>query len=114
MTGIEPAVSRLQGECSPFRAASAKMVRDLGFEPRFCGNRPHVLPLDESRMVLSRGIEPRSPALQTGAMTTSANSGWSRSRESNPTLLLTKQLGLHGLIGTNWSLTKESNLDLSG
>ena len=43
-------------------------------------------------VVTSRGIEPRSPALQAGAMTTLARwSEWSRCRGSNPGLLLTGQ-----------------------
>ena len=44
-------------------------------------------------VVTSRGIEPRSPALQAGAMTTLARwSEWSRCRGSNPVLLLTGQV----------------------
>src|SRR5712692_1688010 len=43
-------------------------------------------------VVTSRGIEPRSPALQAGAMTTLARwSEWSRCRGSNPGLLRTGQ-----------------------
>lgn len=33
----------------PAPAPHHDLVRDLGFEPRFHGNRPRVLPLDESR-----------------------------------------------------------------
>lgn len=35
-------------------------------------------------MVLPLGVEPSSPALQTGALTTRAKEAWRATRESNP------------------------------
>jgi hypothetical protein len=58
--------------------------------------------LNTPEMVLTVGAAPTYPALQAGAFTGIAKSAnWSRARESNPALLLTKQLDLHGLHGKN-------------
>jgi hypothetical protein len=86
------------------RLVRSQVVFRLAYEAIACGphglirtaiatfGRSHPDPLEDVRMVSSRGIEPRSPGFQPGAMTSLARcSKWSRCRESNPALLLTGQ-----------------------
>jgi hypothetical protein len=62
-------------------------------------------------VVTSRGIEPRSLGLQPSAMTTPARwSDWSRRRESNPRLRVTRApCCRQHFVDRNWSRRRESN-----
>src|ERR1051325_3949754 len=53
-----------------------------GFEPPFCGPKPHVLPLDEGAVVLAGCDEKAIPALRPGQLSCSLVSRSVRCRES--------------------------------
>ena len=78
---------------SPFHQATVGTVEPPGSVelPLAAYRAATLLSVGGVRMVTSRGIEPRSLGLQPSAMTTLARwSMWSRRRESNPRLRLTK------------------------
>ena len=60
--------SRLRGErASGNTSAAESLVQARGLEPRFSGNRPDVLPLDEAWVVVPAvGVEPTWPRLKGG------------------------------------------------